>query len=161
MSYPGRPGRQWAEIRLSANQTTNVSAGNHVEFDQIVGASYTGLISLATGAGQADGIITLAANRHYAIYTSLGAQINEGQAQLRWVDHPADTDLITVDGSTSRLLIATDSGATADNTPTPTEVSVVDGGGSGLVIKLELTTLSTGTVTFWRGGSRVFIEVLK
>lgn len=49
---------------LSANQTSNLAVGNHVEFNSKVSGS---LNSPSTGSGQANGIITLAANKTYKI----------------------------------------------------------------------------------------------
>ncbi len=48
---------------LSANQTSNLSANNHVEFNTIQGS----LNNLSTGAGQENGIITLSAGKTYKI----------------------------------------------------------------------------------------------
>lgn len=49
-----------AEIALGGNQTSNLSNGMHIEFDLISGSlADAGLVSLATGSGQADGVVTL------------------------------------------------------------------------------------------------------
>lgn len=48
---------RYIEVTLSANQTGNLTAGNHVEFDTTLNTS--GHILLSTGAGQADGIFTI------------------------------------------------------------------------------------------------------
>lgn len=58
-----------AYITLSGNQTTNLIATNHVELDTIVYPVEQAehLITLATGTGQADGIITLTAGKLYRI----------------------------------------------------------------------------------------------
>jgi hypothetical protein len=45
---------------MSGNQSSNLSAGNHIEFDTVVGN-----ISVSTGSGQANGLITLNKNKKY------------------------------------------------------------------------------------------------
>ena len=51
---------------LSADQTSNLAAGNHVEFNTTSGS----LGGLATGSGQANGIITLTGGKSYKIMMS-------------------------------------------------------------------------------------------
>ncbi len=60
-----------ALITLSASQTSNLSTGSHVEFDTIEQEGTTSDISLATGSGQSDGIITLSGNKKYELECSL------------------------------------------------------------------------------------------
>ena len=54
---------------LSVNQTSNVAVNNHVEFNTSEGS----LGGLATGSGQANGIVTLTAGKTYKIMFSLYA----------------------------------------------------------------------------------------
>ena len=57
-----------AQLTLSADQTADLAVGNHVEFDTIsvIPSSGSG-ISLATGSGQDNGIVTLESGYHYEI----------------------------------------------------------------------------------------------
>jgi hypothetical protein len=50
----------YAYLTLSADQSANMTVGNHVEFDQLAQSSGAGF-SLSTGAGQADGVLTVPA----------------------------------------------------------------------------------------------------
>lgn len=52
---------------LSANQTSNFAAGNHIEFDTCQGS----LGGLSTGSGQQKGIVTLAGGKTYKITAML------------------------------------------------------------------------------------------
>lgn len=161
MTYQGRgPVRPWAEISLSANQTTNLAEDNHVEWDLIQGMGHTGLISLSTGAGQLDGLITLAAGRIYVVYGYLGAQVDEGNISIRWRDHSNDSVLISMEGVGSRSLLTNDPGSVTDNCPTMCECIVLDCRTAGKTIKLDVQTIGSGAIAYWRARSRVVIEVL-
>ncbi len=78
---------QYAEISLSAAQSTNLGAGSHVEFDtlRLVGGFPAGNVSLSTGVGQLDGIITLQ-NRRYLVWLQILGQCNEGRLTGGWYD---------------------------------------------------------------------------
>ena len=56
--------------RLSADQTTNLAAGQHVEFDTVVNSRGTS-ITMSTGSGQANGLFTLTSGKSYLIYCQL------------------------------------------------------------------------------------------
>jgi len=78
----------YAVVSLSANQTTNLSAGNHVEFDTIdrVGSvADASAVSLSTGAGQANGQVTLSGHR-FLISAQLKGQTNEGRIVTLFTD---------------------------------------------------------------------------
>lgn len=56
---------------LSADQTTNLALNDHIEFN--TSNSDNGIISLATGSGQANGLFTLPANRIYRLECQLSS----------------------------------------------------------------------------------------
>ena len=62
-------------ITLSADQTANLTAGNHIEFDTAYGD-----FAVSTGAGQADGLITLPGGHRYRVMAvhRLDASDNSG-----------------------------------------------------------------------------------
>ena len=95
---------------MSGNQTTNLSAGNHIEFDTSSGS----LGGLATGAGQADGIITLSGGKSYKIMCAFGSRLSSSSGYIQC--QPYDRTNSTYVGvmgtaypSTSTLNIATHS----------------------------------------------------
>lgn len=55
---------EYGTFFMSANQTTNITTGNHIQFDTTSGS---GTITVSTGAGQASGLISLLANVTYVI----------------------------------------------------------------------------------------------
>ena len=75
-------GYQYAFLTLSGNQTTNIAVNNHIEFDTI-----DGNLILSTGAGQADGKITLYADYLYRLKACLYTDfVNNGEIGYRWYD---------------------------------------------------------------------------
>ena len=76
---------EWAYVTLSGDQSTNLSADDHVEFDTIQEA---GSIILATGSGQANGLITLEADQTYELKAVLAADFSgpSGNFRARWYD---------------------------------------------------------------------------
>lgn len=61
LSYFGTQSFKYGLYTLSANQTSNISVDNHVEFNTSAGS----LGGLSTGSGQANGIITLPGDMSY------------------------------------------------------------------------------------------------
>jgi len=59
------PIKSYAFISLSADQTSNLAVNNHVEFNTILNS--VGGITISSGAGQANGLITLDAGKTYKI----------------------------------------------------------------------------------------------
>lgn len=76
------PFKSYAAISLSVQQSVNLGVGNHLEYDTltIVGSAITAGVdvSLSTGAGQANGRITLA-NRRYLLVREMWARILQGR----------------------------------------------------------------------------------
>lgn len=159
MAYRGRPYRPYALISLSANQTTNLAVNNHVEFDSITQVG--DLISLSTGAGQADGIITLSAGWYYQIWFSLGSSsMTNAEVVWTWRNHPADTTVTGVTGlACTQTLI--DSGTAADAINHGDGILTVDCLLVGMVIKADKASAAIGTQNNWASGSQVFIEALR
>lgn len=62
---------------LSANQTSNLSVGNHLEWNTCQGS----LGGLSTGSGQENGIITLAGGKKYIATFSVG-MVGTGSSQV-------------------------------------------------------------------------------
>lgn len=143
----------WAMVALGADQTTNISVNNHIEFDLIEKAEGSG-ISLATGSGQADGLVTLPAGIRYRITLWSYAGINEGHLRLRLLDH--DTGSI-IDGDTGEPwplslwafdAVALDAGAAHGGILfTPPDATVV---------KVEIVTVSN--LVSINAGTRLWIQ---
>jgi len=79
---------------LSADQTTNLSATNHVEFDTIIESNN---LTLSTGAGQANGIIgNLKADTIYLFEAGLtiAGSTNSAELQYKFRDNTGTPTLI-------------------------------------------------------------------
>ena len=76
---------EFLTVSLSADQTTNIAATNHVEFDT---KDEDGGIELQTGAGQADGIFELLGSRKYILSAQLRPEFSgaTGQLVVAWYD---------------------------------------------------------------------------
>ena len=66
------------------DQTTNLALNDHVEFDGELENDGSGSIVLATGAGQANGLITLAADKTYSVEAALSVLSSSFQGVLRY-----------------------------------------------------------------------------
>lgn len=76
---------RWGLFRTNTFQTSNITAGNHVEFDGV-----SGNLAVSTGAGQLAGLITLTTGRAYLLtgeikYTTTSANPNE-YVSFQWYD---------------------------------------------------------------------------
>lgn len=69
---------------LSADQTANLAANDHIEFDSVE----AGTIVLQTGVGQADGIFELKQNKTYVLNAELRPEFSgaTGQVVVAWYD---------------------------------------------------------------------------
>jgi len=72
-------------VSLAADQTTNIAATDHVEFDT---KDEDGGIVLQTGAGQADGIFELSSGKKYQLSAHLRPEFSgaTGQLVIAWYD---------------------------------------------------------------------------
>jgi hypothetical protein len=142
--------------RLSANQTVNINAGNHVEFDtfKVVGDS----IAPSTGSGQQLGLFTLQPGKTYEMHAYVRCQLNEGSVSMRWVNDAGDVGIVDDSGVTGPAIFQQDNVATdaADNSAimclfTPTVETTV---------KLEIQS-ETNLVIVYQTGLHVMIKELK
>lgn len=75
---------------LSALQTSNISVGNHIEWDTSQGS----LGGLSTGSGQAKGIVTLSASKTYKITGAMNfSHVSSGTTAVRVYDRTNSTYL--------------------------------------------------------------------
>jgi len=76
---------EYLTVSLAADQTTNIAATNHVEFDT---KDEDGGIELQTGVGQADGIFELLGSRKYILSAQLRPEFSgaTGQLVVAWYD---------------------------------------------------------------------------
>ena len=114
---------EYMSADMSGDQSTNLTAGNHVEFDTELESSDG--VELATGSGQADGIFTLAPGVYMLSISSLvvnfsaitgslslrfrdgdGTQLGAGPALLK---PPGSTALQAGNGYTSAIFVSTSS----------------------------------------------------
>jgi len=70
---------------IAADQTTNITATDHIEFDTL---DEDGGITLQTGAGQADGIFELSAGKKYYLSGAVRPEFSgaTGQLTVAWYD---------------------------------------------------------------------------
>ena len=75
----------YCSASLAADQTTNIAANDHVEFDTL---DTDGGITLQTGAGQADGIFELSAGKKYYLSAGLRPEFSgaTGSLVVAWYD---------------------------------------------------------------------------
>jgi hypothetical protein len=78
--------------RLLADQTTNINAGDHIEFNRLAGEAAT------VNAG----LITVAEAGTYLAVGTLGAEINEGSVTMSLRDNSDDSDIQDVCGAVVR-----------------------------------------------------------
>ena len=76
---------KFCSASLSPDQTANITATSHIEFDTL---DEDGGITLATGAGQADGIFTLLAGKKYFLSGAVRPEFSgaTGQLVMAWYD---------------------------------------------------------------------------
>lgn len=83
---------EYLTVSLAADQTANIAATNHVEFDT---KDEDGGIELQTGVGQADGIFELLSGRKYIISAQLRPEFSgaTGQLVVAWYDRTNSAEL--------------------------------------------------------------------
>lgn len=74
------------QATISVDQIANFGPTNHVEFQNEIENDGGGFISLATGAGQANGLITLAAGKIYVLAAGMNCGFNAAltTARFKW-----------------------------------------------------------------------------
>lgn len=86
----------WFVARLSANQDANNNINQHVEYDVSNGS---GIATLSTGAGQANGLVTINETGDYYVSMSMRALVNESSFLHGLRFHPSDTDVVDKAGA--------------------------------------------------------------
>lgn len=83
---------KYITVTLSAGQLSRLAAGNHVEFDTVGGDS--GHISLSTGVGQANGVLTIPEGP-WLVMVSIGASFSSsaGEISLHLADNSDDSEV--------------------------------------------------------------------
>lgn len=95
--------------RLSADQTTNLAIGNHWELDL---DDNPAVASVSTGAGQANGLVTVNRTGLYIVEFSWRITINESSYEAVLRSHPSNADLLDVAGQNLAILANDDSNTT-------------------------------------------------
>jgi hypothetical protein len=156
---PPRTSYDYLYAGLSADQTTNISEDNHIEFDtsSVVGTS----ISLATGAGQANGLFTLTGGKLYEVYAHLNPLVNEGQCLVQWLDSSDDSTINDVLGIEMGPFRMMDQYGT-DNVEIPTQTFLYQPV-SDITIKLDVIASPAGPAAgglqrWYSGSTRVWIK---
>ena len=75
--------KSYAMVSMGTSQDFNFSAGDHVEYDQITEQSANADISVSTGAGQANGLITLPAGKVFKVEANIGVIFGSAASFLR------------------------------------------------------------------------------
>lgn len=93
---------KYLTARLSADQTANLAAGNHVQFNTV--SADSGHITLSTGAGQANGIFTIPAGVwKIDIHVGADSSAPNAFAVFRLVDDPGN---LAIAGTQSATLVS-------------------------------------------------------
>ena len=140
---------------LSAEQTANLSAGDHAEFDS--SASQGDDVTMTTGADQADGVFTLAASKTYKITASMRMEVNEGTAEFAWCLDSDGSVLVDDTGVSVAALFFRDNAA-HDMAVFSTQTIIYTVGGASVDIKMKCT--SETNLSGIQPGSRVLIETM-
>lgn len=133
----------YLEARLAASQVANFAVGMHVEWD-IVSQRGT-RITMATGAGQADGIFTLAANGLYEVSFGMSAEITAaagaaGQVTWHLRTNPGAANVLDDAGQVIRCSTLPPSGVSGLCPQTTARTSLTVGG-VALVSSLDVVSL--------------------
>ncbi len=147
---------EYAVASMSGRQTSNLGSGNHIEFDTLV--TNGSLVTLSTGAGQADGKLTLAAGHTYKL---------TGYFRVEW-DIPAVGDRIFADlrNNTDAVVMqrcglhSRDWDQATNNSDMPVTIAFLVTTTATKEIELRLAS-KVGTFTSVREFSSIFVEVLK
>lgn len=154
MGYRGKPISPWFIANLTANQTTNLSNGNHVEFNAGFGI---GGITLSTGTGQQLGIFTLPVGWIYRVHHALRASLSNSTATIQWQNDPGNSGAIGINGNNTMTTQINDPGQSSTISPMSGLNNLIDCRTTSQSIKLVKVS---GTVTNYTATSVVFIEGL-
>lgn len=143
----------WAMIALDAAQTSNISVSNHIEFDLIAARSDTN-ITLATGSGQSDGLITLPADKQFLIVLFVHAYMNEGYFRVQLFDHTLGAAIIGDTGEDAAIDLFVSDPVALDGGSGSTSVLFTPA--TSTQIKAEFVTVSNASSI--RQGTRLWIQ---
>ena len=147
---------EFAEASLSASQTSNLSNGDHIEFDVLT--TNGTLVTLSVGAGQADGKLTLAAGHTYKIAAIFS---------VVW-DIPAVADRIIADirNNTDSVVLARaavhsrDWDTATNNSDFPVAIAFLETEVSDKEIELRFSS-KVGTFSSINLFTKIFVEVIR
>ena len=75
--------KSYALLRMGTTQSSNLLAGDHVQFDTITEQSANADIAVSTGAGQLSGLITLPAGKIFEVSCELGVLFGSAVSNFR------------------------------------------------------------------------------
>jgi hypothetical protein len=153
VSYPGQ--FDYLAARLSANQVANLAVNDHVEYDltDVRGTR----ISMATGAGQADGIFTFRGGMVYEISFAVRAAITpvvNGTFGLILRTNPGNVDILDDAGGLMNVNMTATNGTT--NATTMSSGIYKATFAADVVCSLNINIITSGTVTQYTAAATWF-----
>ena len=138
--------------RLSADQTSSLLVGDHVQWDlfKTKGSSF----STSTGTGQQLGLITVQPG-FYQVWTGIRMNVNEGWFGGRWHEHPSDAIINDISGRINPNIFASDNVAT-DNTEMGTHFWYFEPA-SAVTMKYRLNSRQN-TTRYYSGSTHFIIQ---
>ncbi len=79
----GTPTKSYALIRMGSTQSSDLGANDHIQFDSITEQSANNDISVSTGAGQANGLVTLPAGKVFELSCEVGVIFGTAASSFR------------------------------------------------------------------------------
>lgn len=131
---------------MAANQSSNLVAGNHVEFDTLLGG--TDYFTLSTGVGQADGILTCLIAGTYDIEVCIGGTWSLATHGNRFRIDDYNTTLQVANG---RLVIVPESSTSTSKFGSIMRTSAVLTANQAIMLNVESVITSTATALFGFG----------
>ena len=136
-------GPAYMVARLSANQSTNVAVDNHIEFDQE--GSRGNRFSLATGAGQANGLITVQPGTYEIDFDARITLSTTSEVFLELRDNSDDSVITDVAGGNFRPHFpAVTNGGNASPAPHMRSIFTFT---APITIKMDIKSISAGTIS--------------
>ena len=136
----------YAFLSLSANQTSNLSAGDHVEFDTV-----TGNLALSTGTGQANGKVTLKAGKTYSLEGGALASGSNPNCWCVWYDTTNSQELGQRGGSHNASTGANDQTIAAAVVTPSTDI----------IVELRTVISTNVSYLYYDWGTFAYIEEIK
>ena len=76
--------KSYALVRMGTTQSTNLTAGNHIQFNAISEQSANNDIGVSTGAGQLAGLISLPAGKVFELSAEVGVIFGSAASSFRF-----------------------------------------------------------------------------